>query len=399
MKFYVNWKTATKSIFKNRKRSILTMFGIIIGIAAVIAIMSIGRGYEKQMIKNLMGDDSEEVKIELDFMANDDSLYDSNAELLSGQDKLIAEGVHGVKKADFEKEDSSSIYKDIPIDGKNEQKEVKLVSSTNEEAVYGRKLTSYDNDTQNKVAMLDSVTAKKLFTTAKSALNRGLEIDGQVFRIVGITHGIETNSFFSMPSNNIMIPKKTYFHYFKLDERHDYMMLTLDKGVKPGNVTTKVIKQLKKKGTMREYGDYQVFDTSMMKDGISKTLNGITMFISAVAGISLFIAGVGVMNMMYISVSERTKEIGIRRALGATKRSIRVQFLLEGVSLTLSGGIIGYILGMILAYIIGGIMDISISIDFFTVSLAVGVSTAIGLIFSVMPASEAAKKDLIDILR
>ena len=120
---------------------------------------------------------------------------------------------------------------------------------------------------------------------------------------------------------------------------------------------------------------------------------------SAVAGISLFIAGVGVMNMMYISVSERTKEIGIRRALGATQNSIRMQFLLEGVTLTLFGGVVGYIVGISLAYIIGSIIDIPISIEFFTVFLAISVSTGIGLIFSVMPASAAAKKDLIETLR
>ncbi|MFG5498757.1 ABC transporter permease, partial [Enterococcus faecalis] len=109
--------------------------------------------------------------------------------------------------------------------------------------------------------------------------------------------------------------------------------------------------------------------------------------------------GVGVMNMMYISVSERTKEIGIRRALGATRNSIRLQFLLEGLILTISGGIIGYSLGMIFAYGIGSLIKIHVSVDLFTILLAVGVSLFIGLVFSVMPASEAAKKDLIDILR
>ena len=103
--------------------------------------------------------------------------------------------------------------------------------------------------------------------------------------------------------------------------------------------------------------------------------------------------------MMYISISERTKEIGIRRALGATQRSIMIQFLLESVMLIFTGGIIGYLLGMVVAYSIGAIMKIGIQIVFFTISIAVGVSTLIGLVFSVMPAREAAKKDLIDILR
>ncbi|WP_270216081.1 ABC transporter permease, partial [Enterococcus lactis] len=104
-------------------------------------------------------------------------------------------------------------------------------------------------------------------------------------------------------------------------------------------------------------------------------------------------------HMMYISVSERTKEIGIRRALGATRKSIMLQFLLEGLILTLSGGLIGYLLGMALAYSVGSLIKVNVSLDLFTILLAVGVSSVIGLVFSVMPASEAAKKYLIDILR
>lgn len=150
---------------------------------------------------------------------------------------------------------------------------------------------------------------------------------------------------------------------------------------------------------MRQRGEYQVSNMAMMTDGISEVLNSITLFISAVAGISQFIACVGMMNVMYISVSERTKEIGIRRALGATRGAIRMQFLLEGMTLTLVGGFIVHSLGMIVSYAIGNVMDISITVDLFTVCLAVGVSSGIGLIFSVMLASEAAKKELIDILR
>ena len=173
----------------------------------------------------------------------------------------------------------------------------------------------------------------------------------------------------------------------------------MDKGTKPDEVAKKILDKLKKQGSLRNQGTYQSFDSSFLTKGIGKVLSTITYLISAVAGISLFIAGVGVMNMMYISVSERTKEIGIRRALGATQRSIMIQFLLEGVMLIFTGRIIGYLLGMVVAYSIGAIMKIGIQIDFFTFSIAVGVSTLIGLVFSVMPAREAAKKDLIDILR
>ena len=307
--------------------------------------------------------------------------------------------VEGVKSANYPDPDYSNIYKGIYIKGKKQNKQVSLINDLGKDPVIGRQLTAYENETLDKVAMIDSVTAKEMYGSAENALDRGIELDSHLFKIIGIYQGSESESLFSMPESNIQIPKKTYLHYFNDTAEKSSLTVTLEKGVSPSSVTTDVIEQLKEKGAMKAFGEYQVFDTALLTDGISKILRTITVFISAVAGISLFIAGVGVMNMMYISVSERTKEIGIRRALGATQNSIRMQFLLEGVTLTLFGGVVGYIVGISLAYIIGSIIDIPISIEFFTVFLAISVSTGIGLIFSVMPASAAAKKDLIETLR
>ena len=247
--------------------------------------------------------------------------------------------------------------------------------------------------------MIDSITAEALYGSPEKALHQGLELEGQLFQIVGVFAGTEQSSMFSMPESNILVPKKAYEQYKSQTQDQGALSLTLENGANPGDVTTAVVDVLEENGSQKDQGEYQVFDTALLTEGVGQILSTITYFIGAVAGISLFIAGVGVMNMMYISVSERTKEIGIRRALGATKGAIRMQFLLEGMTLTLIGGVVGYLLGMALAYIIGGFVNISVSVDLFTVLLAVGVSTGIGLVFSVMPASEAAKKDLIDILR
>lgn len=160
---------------------------------------------------------------------------------------------------------------------------------------------------------------------------------------------------FSMGSTKIQIPRQTYVHFFGNERYTSSVVLTLADGSQLNKVAGKAIKKLQDAGAMRQQGEYQVSNMAMMTDGISEVLSSITLFISAVAGISFFIAEVGV--------------------------------------------IIGYLLGMIVAYAIGNVMDISVSVDLFTVCLAVGVSSGIGLVFSVMPASEAAKKDLIDILR
>ncbi|EGO6122749.1 ABC transporter permease [Enterococcus faecalis] len=399
MNLYVNMRSAWKAIKNNRKRSVLTMIGIIIGISSVITILAIGRGFEKDTVKNLTKSDSKNVEIQLNFTPSDTSLYDTNTKLFQDVDISIVRNVEGVKKADYSKIDEEQIYKDLSSRGKEKNKQIKLIDSEGKRVSIGRNLTGQDSELLNKVATIDSVTAKELFNTPERALGKGIEIEQELFRVVGVFPGEEQDNLFSLSNTNIEIPKDTYHYYFKSDKNTSSLTLTLEEGVKPDKVASKVIKQLKDKGSLRHLGEYEVLDTAMLTKGIGQILSTITYFITAVAGISLFIAGVGVMNMMYISVSERTKEIGIRRALGATRKSIMLQFLLEGLILTISGGIIGYLLGMIFAYGIGSLIKVHVSVDLFTIILAVGVSSVIGLVFSVMPASEAAKKDLIDILR
>lgn len=399
MNLYVNMRSTWKAIKNNRKRSVLTMIGIIIGISSVITILAIGRGFEKDTVKNLTKSDSKNVEIQLNFTPSDTSLYDTNTKLFQDVDLSIVRNVEGVKKADYSKIDEEQIYKDLSSRGKEKNKQIKLIDSEGKRVSIGRNLTGQDSELLNKVATIDSVTAKELFNTPERALGKGIEIEQELFRVVGVFPGEEQDNLFSLSNTNIEIPKDTYHYYFKSDKNTSSLTLTLEEGVKPDKVASKVIKQLKDKGSLRHLGEYEVLDTAMLTKGIGQILSTITYFITAVAGISLFIAGVGVMNMMYISVSERTKEIGIRRALGATRKSIMLQFLLEGLILTISGGIIGYLLGMIFAYGIGSLIKVHVSVDLFTIILAVGVSSVIGLVFSVMPASEAAKKDLIDILR
>lgn len=408
MNFYVNFRSAFKAINNNRKRSILTMIGIIIGVSAVIAILAIGRSYERQTIESLTKSDNGKIQAQILFNPNDDSFYETNRPAFQSSDLELVRQVSGVESAEFEKQESNSISFSALVQNKNQSIEAKLVQQTKSDILVGRNLSKADNLNRSRVAIINEEFAKDLYGTPENALNRGVLISGQNYAVVGVYGGTEMSDeeaqmasmFGEMSSYQVQIPKKAYEYYLiKGDDASYSILVTMKKGTRPDEVTNKVLDKLKKSGSMRQQGSYRSFDTAILSKGIGKVLSTITYFITAVAGISLFIAGVGVMNMMYISVSERTKEIGIRRALGATQRSIMIQFLIEGVLLTFTGGVIGYFIGMILAYGIGSLMKIHVTVDLFTIVVAVGVSTLIGLIFSVMPAREAAKKDLIDILR
>lgn len=408
MNFYVNFRSAFKAINNNRKRSILTMIGIIIGVSAVIAILAIGRSYERQTIESLTKSNNGKIQAQILFNPNDDSFYETNRPAFQNSDLELVRQVSGVESAEFEKQETNTTSFSALIKNKNQSVEAKLVKQTNGELLVGRNLSKADNLNRSRVAVINEELANDLYGTPENALNRGILISGQNYAVVGVYRGMEMSEeqaqiasmFGDMSSYQVQIPKKAYEYYLiKGDEASYSIAVTMKKGTRPDEVTNKVLDKLKKSGSMRQQGSYRSFDTAILSKGIGKVLSTITYFITAVAGISLFIAGVGVMNMMYISVSERTKEIGIRRALGATQRSIMIQFLIEGVLLTFTGGVIGYFIGMILAYGIGSLMKIHVTVDLFTIVVAVGVSTLIGLIFSVMPAREAAKKDLIDILR
>ncbi|WP_436939675.1 ABC transporter permease, partial [Staphylococcus xylosus] len=148
-------------------------------------------------------------------------------------------------------------------------------------------------------------------------------------------------------------------------------------------------------------GSYSYNDTEEMMKGINKVFDGITYFVAAVAGISLFIAGIGVMNVMYISVTERTEEIAIRRAFGAKSRDIELQFLVESVVLCVLGGLIGLILGILIASLVDAVTPdyIKSVVSISSVVIAVGVSMLIGIVFGWIPARAAAKKELIDIIK
>lgn len=263
----------------------------------------------------------------------------------------------------------------------------------------GRQLNAADSDGLNKVVVLDEAVAKQVFGSKEAALNNGFELKGQVFTVVGVS----ANTSGEIGPQNYeplaYFPKKTYTHYLGKKDDHSVLALKFNAGVNQDTAMTKVLKQLNMNGESRAQGEYQAYDPTSEIKQLGSMLDKMTLFISTVAAISLFIAGVGVMNMMYISVSERTKEIGIRRALGANAKSIKRQFLFEGIVLTVSGGVIGYILGILIAFAASFALPFSVRPDMMTVLISIGTSMVIGVCFSYLPASAAAKKELIDILK
>ncbi|WP_313630526.1 ABC transporter permease [Enterococcus devriesei] len=401
MRNYILWRTAFRSIFKNKRRSFLTMFGIIIGIAAVITIVALGNGFKRNILADSTGTDQTGQTKYINIKYNDFENMVKEDSGISQTDKNMAANIPEVKEVSYYKASKKDSNPTVDFYDKNTKLNM-VVEPTKETSLTmlaGRQLTPADSDGLNKVVVLDEVVAKQLFGSKENALNKAFDLKGQVFTIVGIA---ENTSGEISPQNYeplAFFPKKTYTRYLGSKEDHSVLAIKFNPQADQHVAMDKVLKQLNVNGESRLQGEYQDYDPSAEIKQLGSMLDQMTFFIGAVAAISLFIAGVGVMNMMYISVSERTREIGIRRALGANARSIKRQFLFEGIVLTLSGGVIGYVLGILIAFGASLALPFSVRPDLMTVLISIGTSVIIGVGFSYLPASAAAKKELIDILK
>lgn len=391
-------KNAYLSLRQNTRRSLLTMTGIIIGISSVITILSLGRGFEAYTVKNLTDSNDKNVRVDISFEPTNISQFQNNKmHFFSDEDLNFVRQVEGVEKVEYDKQDQSISNIDIFVRNKKTTKSLGFSKLEKDPIILGRKITHLDEDTHQKVVLITEDTAKDINQDIKKVLGSGLDLKGKLYQIIGIYEGGKSEVFDMTP--DIKVPKGTYQYYENAQDNPSQIKITVADNFKPSNISQKVIKKLENIGSSRNFGQYTTFDMTVLTDGIGKVLKILTYFVSSIAGISLFIAGVGVMNMMYTSVSERTKEIGVRRSVGARRVDIRTQFLAEGLMLTVSGGLIGYILGYLVALAISLVLPFKVFPDFLTIILTITITVVIGLLFSITPANMAARKDLVEILR
>lgn len=379
-----------KSILKNKRRNIFTMIGIIIGIAAVITIMSLGNGFKKTAADEFSDSGAGKNSALISFMTSSGESAKNNP--FSQQDIGIVKQIDGVSDAKIkETEDQGYSAKMTNPQKKGDISILKKDEVTSPEE--GKGFNSEDNELRKKVVTVDDKIAKDVFN--KDAIGKTLYIDGQGFEVVGIVNDMMNPKAVSMPS-------QTFNQYMgNLQQDFPSLQLTIADNANKKEVANKVADKLNKNGSGISDGSYSYNDTEEMMKGINKVFDGITYFVAAVAGISLFIAGIGVMNVMYISVTERTEEIAIRRAFGAKSRDIELQFLVESVILCVLGGLIGLILGILIASLVDAVTPdyIKSVVSISSVVIAVGVSMLIGIVFGWIPARAAAKKELIDIIK
>ncbi|MFT9049664.1 ABC transporter permease [Liquorilactobacillus nagelii] len=391
MQFWELFKTSWLSLRTNPRRSLLTIFGIVVGIAAVITIISLGNGVKAKMLSELQATSTGKQTTKINY-------YSSSTTTAMGFNHQDIEKVKGK----FAKVSSIKVINPVnnvtvaaQIGNQPANTQVTLLKQpvSSLKILAGREISKYDLAVANPVALISEKTAKKQYGSSSNALGTAVEVKHVSYRVVGVYQS--NKSHYKV---NFLLPKKAFYQRTAVDSGNT-IKLTFNRGANVASESKRIVKYLKQHGSQRKQGSYEYFDVGSFLKSVSKVIDSMTVFISAIAGISLFIAGIGVMNMMYTSVAERTQEIGIRLAVGAQPRSIMLQFLLEAVMLTVTGGVLGFLFGVGLAKGISLALPFKAVVTFSSFLLAFGVSALVGILFGLLPAKQAANKNLIDILR
>ena len=392
-------RTAWKSIFSNKLRSSLTMLGIIIGVSAVVLLVALGNGFQKSMettFENLGAsalyvssttDKTVSIIRPLTFddaqaLANK-SLAPAIAAVAPTLTKLVSVS-YGNNNVNVQATGITPVIGDIK----------KYTLSA------GRFITDQDVATRGNVVVLGWQTAQDLFGS-QSAVGKAIRVAGGRYQVIGTVEkmgGFTGDSYILMPLTTMQS---------KISGGNNIQQIAV-KAASPDQVDT-AISEITSIMRTRHYitagaaDDFQIRDMREVLNELQSQLAAFSFFLSSVGAISLIVGGIGIMNIMLVSVSERTREIGIRKAIGAKRRDILVQFLIEAAALSLSGGLIGLALALFFSLFLQNVsfgeLTIDAQISVGVVILALTVSIAIGIISGTYPAFRAAKLDPIESLR
>ena len=401
-----NTRMALESLASNKLRSILTMFGVIIGVASVIMTVSLGEGIRRQVADTNQDGNDRLITVRSGRIASHNSAGD-----LTNINYLATIGSNTLTEKDYEAlqklPDAKTVVPLATISGKatnydkQDYPEAVIIASTPDlPEVLGQKVIygSFFEESGRNVAVIGKRVAEELFNE-NVPLGKLINIRGQGLIVGGVFDEFKTNPLSSVTDLNkaIFIPFPTAKTLAGGSPNiYQFMILPKDT-VSPEALAASINTQmLLSHGGQEDFTVLKASETDMIARG---TVSVATAFVTGIAAISLVVGGIGIMNIMFVNVTERTREIGVRKSLGATNRQIYSQFLIEATVMSIVGGIIGVMIALL-----GNIMfriatDLQPSVTWQIIVVAVGVSAIVGIIFGTVPAVKAARKDPIESLR
>ncbi len=389
------------SLSANKVRSGLTILGIVIGIASVIAMVSIGQGAKASIQSSIEGLGSNLLTIMPGVIQPGRGIVSSgrgSAQTLKEEDLAVLKDIEGIVAVSPE---SSRRFQVSAPTGNNTNTTVTGVLSVypdvkNVTVANGSFLSESDTRSYSRKVVLGATVSQDLFGD-NDPLGQTIRIGGSTFRVVGIL-ATKGGYGFSGPDDTIFVPLPTMQKILAGVDYLSTISISVASKDQINSVKDVVTSALLSKHRVSD-PDFSIISLDDMLSTLSQVINTFTIFLASVAGISLVVGGIGIMNMMLTTVTERTREIGLRKAIGAKRRDINLQFLIESVALTFIGGIIGVALGWLISFLVTYFGILQTQVSLFSVFLSFGVSATIGIVFGYYPARRAASLNPIEALR
>lgn len=383
---------SVSNILHNRMRSFLTMLGVIIGVTAVVALISIVSSVSDEMLGQFETLGAGTLTVQATGHALKRGLSEQDLQELLALDNVDAVAPSVSSAADVKSE--YGFVEGATVDGKG----YAYLTRNSDMLLQGRGLLPLDEESENRVCLIDKTLMKKLYPSG-DALGKTLRVGSRAFTVVGVID--ESSSVTAAMSGGgngtLMIP---YTTAMKMTGANRIMALEIyQKDAELSEETVDAVERVLDRAFNGKEDCYQVINLESLLDAMDQVLSMMTTLLAGIAAISLLVGGVGIMNMMLVSVTERTMEIGLRKALGAEPYQIQAQFLIESFLLSFFGGLMGLGLGALLVYGFSAYADIAAGITLSSSILGLGFSGAIGILFGWAPARKASNLNPIDALR
>lgn len=403
MNWLENIRISLVSIGKNKLRTFLTVLGVVIGVASVISLISLGEGFRSEIVSEIEGIGSNTMLVvpgEVDTSSasfsgssvfGDEVLTRDDLEKLKDGlgDRVVS--VSGVVLTSGRVESDGEVFNSFII-GTDEQ----YIFGESVEVEKGRFINQRDVDRDDTVVFLGNKIAKDFFGS-RNPIDQKILVEGKKYTVVGVAEDSGTVSLGPNFNEAVYIPYTTAQKFVKKDEVFDRFSIDAGSSVNVEKTKSEVERILQKNHGGAK--DFTVFTQKEILSVVDSVIEILTIFLASIGSISLLVGGIGIMNIMLVSVTERTREIGIRKALGATNREIRNQFLTEALVISALGGGIGILISAIGLYAASIASGFNLFVTFNSALLAFTVSFVVGIFFGVFPAVRASKLDPIEALR
>lgn len=398
--FRESFKMSCQNIVHNKMRSFLTTLGIIIGVTSIIALITIVEGVTKQVTDEFSKLGTGKITIYATGTALKQGLSESDLESLEKIDYVT--GVSPMVNLTLPIIKNSILKEDVSIEGKDY-----IYFKQNDKLIdRGRALNILDTENSLRVCIIDKDLEKNIFF-GEDALGKNIQINGISYTVVGILNDEEADSNLMNQmsssqdgdsSNGTAIIPYNLALRMTGSNAINSVELILSNSDETNNVVEDAESILKQAFNQNEDA-YNIVNLDSLLDSVKTITNLMSNMLGGIASIALIVGGIGIMNMMLVSVTERTTEIGLRKALGAEPRRIQLQFLIESVILSLMGGFIGMGLGILISWIVSIVLKTSFVLSTKAILLGVGFSAGVGIIFGWAPSRKASKLNPIDALR